>query len=227
MQRPDRKDLLAYLSGETAVSTSIDKSAPIELPKSVSQLNKESSTSWNHHHQQHGTSSGTSSSLLSSSSTSLLQSSSSALGPSSTLSSFGSGGLNSGSSSTASAHHHHMMRDDDGLIIPNKFARLDEVEKVRKQFAARLDAPKKSSLMSSSSEKSVTFASSNVLIGRAGTPGSSGAAGIDGHGSSGSSTLRDALSSDQIAALKAKRLAKKRSTIIDADTDMDAIPGAG
>ena len=32
VSRPDRKDLLAYLSGETSNSTCIDKSAPIELP---------------------------------------------------------------------------------------------------------------------------------------------------------------------------------------------------
>ncbi|CAN0342553.1 parafibromin [Lethenteron reissneri] len=31
VRRPDRKDLLAYLNGETATSTSIDKSAPLEI----------------------------------------------------------------------------------------------------------------------------------------------------------------------------------------------------
>lgn len=35
MRRPDRKDLLAYLNGETAASTSIDKSAPLEIPTQV------------------------------------------------------------------------------------------------------------------------------------------------------------------------------------------------
>ena len=32
VRRPDRKDLLAYLNGETAASSSIDKAAPIEIP---------------------------------------------------------------------------------------------------------------------------------------------------------------------------------------------------
>lgn len=32
VRRPDRKDLLAYLNGETATSGSIDKSSPLELP---------------------------------------------------------------------------------------------------------------------------------------------------------------------------------------------------
>lgn len=32
VRRPDRKDLLAYLNGETATSASIDKSSPLELP---------------------------------------------------------------------------------------------------------------------------------------------------------------------------------------------------
>ena len=32
VRRPDRKDLLAYLRGETQSSTSIDKSAPLEMP---------------------------------------------------------------------------------------------------------------------------------------------------------------------------------------------------
>lgn len=38
VRRPDRKDLLAYLCGETAAAPSIDKSAPIELPVSISDL---------------------------------------------------------------------------------------------------------------------------------------------------------------------------------------------
>ncbi|KAH8033036.1 hypothetical protein HPB51_005834 [Rhipicephalus microplus] len=32
VRRPDRKDILAYLNGETATSANIDKSAPIEIP---------------------------------------------------------------------------------------------------------------------------------------------------------------------------------------------------
>lgn len=35
VRRPDRKDLLAYLNGETATSSSIDKSAPLEIPTQV------------------------------------------------------------------------------------------------------------------------------------------------------------------------------------------------
>lgn len=36
MRRPDRKELLAYLNGETASCPAIDKSAPLELPTQVS-----------------------------------------------------------------------------------------------------------------------------------------------------------------------------------------------
>ncbi|GAB6023363.1 hypothetical protein CHUAL_008159 [Chamberlinius hualienensis] len=35
VRRPDRKDLLAYLNGETARSSSIDKSVPLEIPTPV------------------------------------------------------------------------------------------------------------------------------------------------------------------------------------------------
>ena len=35
VRRPDRKDLLAYLKGETATCASIDKSAPLEMPTQV------------------------------------------------------------------------------------------------------------------------------------------------------------------------------------------------
>jgi parafibromin len=33
--QPDRKDLLAYLNGETAASANIEKSAPLEVPTQV------------------------------------------------------------------------------------------------------------------------------------------------------------------------------------------------
>lgn len=36
VRRPDRKELLAYLNGETASCPAIDKSAPLELPTQVS-----------------------------------------------------------------------------------------------------------------------------------------------------------------------------------------------
>jgi parafibromin len=35
VNRPDRKDLLTYLNGETTTCASIDKSAPLELPTQV------------------------------------------------------------------------------------------------------------------------------------------------------------------------------------------------
>jgi len=38
VRRPDRKDLLAYLNGETAASSAIDKAAPIEIPIQVRRI---------------------------------------------------------------------------------------------------------------------------------------------------------------------------------------------
>ena len=38
VRRPDRKDLLAYLNGENATSTAIDKAAPIEIPIQVRRI---------------------------------------------------------------------------------------------------------------------------------------------------------------------------------------------
>lgn len=35
VRRPDRKELLAYLNGETATCASIDKSAPLEISTQV------------------------------------------------------------------------------------------------------------------------------------------------------------------------------------------------
>ena len=149
VQRPDRKDLLAYLSGETAVSSSIDKSAPIELPKSAAQLNKEQA--------QYGTGS---------------------------LSMAGAAGASGLSSAD---------RDDDGQP-PNKLARLDEMEKIRKQVAAKLDAPK---------IKKPGLAPG--AIGSMGPPdGFPSKGGLVGGDSSLATSLRDALSIDQIAALKVR-----------------------
>ena len=37
VRRPDRKDLLAYLNGETTTSASIDKSAPLEISQRPTQ----------------------------------------------------------------------------------------------------------------------------------------------------------------------------------------------
>lgn len=35
VRRPDRKDILAYLNGETVTCAAIDKSAPLEIPTQV------------------------------------------------------------------------------------------------------------------------------------------------------------------------------------------------
>ncbi|KAL0275871.1 UNVERIFIED_CONTAM: hypothetical protein PYX00_003597 [Menopon gallinae] len=108
VRRPDRKDLLAYLNGETSTSGSIDKSAPLEIPTQVKR--------------------------------------------------------------TA----------EDNLESVSKKPRFEEtqVQKVKEQLAARLDAPK---------EASVTV--DNIK------------------------SLSEAMSVEKIAAIKAKRLAKKRTTI--------------
>lgn len=45
VRRPDRKDLLAYLKGETSTATSIDKSAPLEMPTQVKRTAEDSSES--------------------------------------------------------------------------------------------------------------------------------------------------------------------------------------
>ncbi|EEB15219.1 parafibromin, putative [Pediculus humanus corporis] len=108
VRRPDRKDLLTYLNGETSTSASIDKSAPLEIPTQVKR--------------------------------------------------------------TA----------DESLESVSKKPRFEEtqVQKVKEQLAARLDAPK---------EASVTV--DNIK------------------------SLSEAMSVEKIAAIKAKRLAKKRTTI--------------
>ncbi|KAF4524055.1 hypothetical protein B566_EDAN013209 [Ephemera danica] len=108
VRRPDRKDLLAYLNGETASSASIDKSAPLEIPMQVKRTAEET------------------------------------------------------------------------LEPASKKPRFEQmqVQKVKEQLAARLDAPK---------EASVTV--DNIK------------------------SLSEAMSVEKIAAIKAKRLAKKRTTI--------------
>ncbi|CAG9773116.1 unnamed protein product [Ceutorhynchus assimilis] len=109
VRRPDRKELLAYLNGETASCPAIDKSAPLELPTQVKK----------------------------------------------------------------SAEY-------DGPESIAKKPRFEDthVQKVREKYAARLDAPK---------ESSVTV--DNIK------------------------SLSEAMSVEKIAAIKAKRLAKKRNTI--------------
>ncbi|BES93455.1 unnamed protein product [Nesidiocoris tenuis] len=112
VRRPDRKDLLAYLNGETATSASIDKSAPLEIPTQVKRSAEETS---------------------------------------------------------------------ENLA---KKPRLEDtqVQRVKQQLAARLDTPK---------EASVTV--ENIK------------------------SLSEAMSVETIAAIKAKRLAKKRTTIKSQD----------
>ncbi|KAK9881909.1 hypothetical protein WA026_018103 [Henosepilachna vigintioctopunctata] len=109
VRRPDRKELLAYLNGETANCPSIDKSAPLELPTQVKR-----------------------------------------------------------------------SADYDGPENISKKHRFEDphVQRVREKLAARLDAPKES-----------TVTVDNIK------------------------SLSEAMSVEKIAAIKAKRLAKKRTTI--------------
>ncbi|KAK3928824.1 Parafibromin [Frankliniella fusca] len=118
VRRPDRKDLLAYLNGETATAASIDKSAPLEIPTQVKRT-----------------------------------------------------------------------AETESVETMAKKPRLEElqVQRVKEQLAARLDAPK---------EASVTI--DNIK------------------------SLSEAMSVEKIAAIKAKRLAKKRTTIKGTDE-----PGLG
>ncbi|XP_060810258.1 parafibromin [Amyelois transitella] len=122
VRRPDRKELLAYLNGETATCASIDKSAPLEIPTQVKRTH-----------------------------------------------------------------------DHDGGESAAKKPRIEEthVQKVREQLAARLDAPK---------EASVTV--DNIK------------------------SLSDAMSVEKIAAIKAKRLAKKRTTIKSNDYTDNLVVGS-
>ncbi|XP_054272349.1 parafibromin [Macrosteles quadrilineatus] len=109
VRRPDRKDLLAYLNGETATSANIDKSAPLEIPTQVKRAPDESIES---------------------------------------------------------------------VAKKPRLEDMQDVQRVKQQLAARLDAPK---------EASVTV--DNIK------------------------SLSEAMSVEKIAAIKAKRLAKKRTTI--------------
>lgn len=109
VRRPDRKDLLAYLNGETATSASIDKSAPIEIPTTVKHV------------------------------------------------------------------HEEQLQNE---VVKKPRLEEGEVQRAKDQLAARLDAPKEASVITEHIR-----------------------------------SLSDALSEEMIAAIKAKRLAKKRSTI--------------
>lgn len=109
VRRPDRKELLAYLNGETSTSASIDKSAPIEIPSTVKNDREE---------------------------------------------------------------------QNQQEVIKKPRLEEGEVKRAKDQLAARLDAPKESSVITEHIR-----------------------------------SLSDAMSVEMIAAIKAKRLAKKRSTI--------------
>lgn len=74
------------------------------------------------------------------------------------------------------------------------------VQKAKEQFSARLDAPKLKKLLS-------TISGDSVLN--------------DQSISATTTSLSEAMSIEKINALKAKRLAKKRSTIIDAENEFD------
>ncbi|RWS30030.1 parafibromin-like protein [Leptotrombidium deliense] len=155
VRRPDRKDLLAYLFGESAASTSIDRSAPLELPVSTSDVLKAGDAS---------------------------------------------GGDKNASAATASDGS--SLVDEEGASAA-KISRLDVVQKAKEQFSARLDAPKIKKAISST------------------TTDENAAGGDTGLTTSSSTSLKDTLSIAQISALKAKRLAKKRSTIIDAENEFE------
>ncbi|CAL8102625.1 unnamed protein product [Orchesella dallaii] len=114
--RPDRKDVLAYLTGETTTSASIDKSAPLEIPTQLKQTANETTESG------------------------------------------------------------------------SKKSRFEDIQfqKVKETLAARLDAPR---------ETSVTI--NNIK------------------------SLSEAMSIEKIAEIKAKRLSKKRTTIIKGHDDIE------
>lgn len=126
VRRPDRKDLLAYLKGETATSAAIDKSAPLEIamqrPMQVKRV------------------------------------------------------------AEAAARKE-----------PPKIPRMEEaaLQKERERLASKLDAPKESALTTDQIQ--------------------------------GKSSLVEAMSVEKIIAIKAKRWAKKRTTIPTVDGDISAI----
>ncbi|KAI1298179.1 Parafibromin [Halotydeus destructor] len=146
VRRPDRRELLDYLSGEKATSQSIDKSAPIELPVPVSEVLK-------------------------------------TLGDSEKEEKYSKTAL-SGIS-------------DDGPT-PAKIRSENDVQKERELFAKGLEERGRL--------RKVPLVSAGQV------------AGLD---QTSASSLSSAMSKEQIEALKAKRLAKKRSTIIDAENDVD------
>lgn len=151
VRRPDRKDLLAYLTGESATSQSIDRSAPLELPIPLHEIQakfgKEDSEK----------------------------------GPVGAL-----GKLGSGDATRAEA------AEDEGESDPKKL-KIDSkhfLTEAKKQFSDRLDAPK---------------IKKSELIEAAGGQTGAGILGLRGIGSAASSSatsLKEALTLEQIASLK-------------------------
>lgn len=91
--------------------------------------------------------------------------------------------------------------DDQDESIPSKIPKLDVVQKAKEQFSARLDAPKLKKPMS-------TISGDGSILN-------------DQSFSTKTTSLSEAMGAEKINALKAKRLAKKRNTIIDAENEFD------
>lgn len=92
-----------------------------------------------------------------------------------------------------------VSHDEQDETIPSKIPKSDVVQKAKEQFSARLDAPKFKKPLSTISGDSV----------------------LNDQSASATTSLSEAMSIEKINALKAKRLAKKRSTIIDAENEFD------
>ena len=167
--RPDRKDLIAYLKGESQTSPSIDKNAPIpssRLPAAEIYGND-----------QHSTGS--------------LQASASSLQSSSRGQYDGSG------------------RGDGSAQLAKKRAHDPEVEKkLREEFAARLYEP---------ANKKLAAVIPSDGLDKSGDTSQSGGGGM---------AAINKFGAEKVAALRAKHLAVKRTTIIDADTDVSKL-GSG
>ncbi|XP_053210636.1 parafibromin-like [Panonychus citri] len=169
VRRPDRKDLLAYLTGESATSQSIDRSAPLELPIPLHEIQAKFGKDDDK-------------------------------GPVGSL-----GKLGSGDSTGAEAAEDENESDPKKLKVDSKHF----LTEAKKQFSDRLDAPK---------------IKKSELIDAAGGQTAAGLLGLRGIGSAASSSatsLKEALTLEQIASLKAKRMAKKRMTIIDAENEFE------
>lgn len=155
VSRPDRKDLLAYLSGEINTSASIDRSAPLELPIPLHELQNK----------------------------------------------FGKNEADKSSSGVAgksSASHRPGMEGDEDAPDVKKM-KLDNthyLSEAKKQFSDRLDAPKIKKLEVSDGKLSQAASS------------------VDRLGSSTTSSLKEALSQEQIAALKVTRFLIFQSSIL-------------